>query len=446
MLLLDIYHEGTVTMIMRIQHNIAALSNYNNVGKTTSDLQKTYEKLSSGYKINRASDDAAGLGISEKMRSQIRGMETAEKNVQDGLSLVQVADSGLASINDPNLIRMRELAVQAANDTLTDADRQLVQQEMNQIMDNINSIANNTEFNKIKLLNVPKEMTVEEITYTDTTKMEIEVTVKPGQELVAGYIDVPPGEEKTIDLIAFFGTISGVNWPDMNIISPKGEMFGYSYPLLNGSGVEVDISNASSDKATYSGYSAENETFEFEKPASGRWYIRIHNTGGGETSTFKVKSNNYYIIGLPDAIDQTTQTTIRNVSSPNVLKMQVGPNEGHDFVVDLTDARTPALGIDKIDLSTREGAEKALTMIDHAMKKISEERSKYGAYMNAFEHLQTNVSNANELLTKAESSLRDTDMAKEMTKLQKDQVLLQASQTLSAQINQMGQSILELLG
>lgn len=113
--------------MMRIQHNAAVLNSHNNIMKTANKMQKTYEKLSSGYKINGAADDAAGISISEKMRGQINGLAMAEKNIQNGLSLVQVADSGLAQINNPNLIRMRELAVQAANDTLTDADRALIQ-------------------------------------------------------------------------------------------------------------------------------------------------------------------------------------------------------------------------------------------------------------------------------------------------------------------------------
>lgn len=429
-------------MVLRIQHNIPALNNLNNSRKTTADVQKTYEKLSSGYKINRAGDDAAGLAISEKMRGQIRGLEQAERNIQDGISLVQVADAGLGEISNPNLIRMRELAVLAATDTLTDADRVLIQGEINQIKEGINGLANNTEFNTIKLLNVPDFATIEKVTHTDSTKKEISVTVKPQQQVVAGYIEIKEGDIDPIELFAAFGSITGASWPDMNIISPNGEEFGYADMFLNSNSPITDTTNSSSSEAFYNGYNASNEEFNFKDPIKGKWLIKIHHDGGEKETTFKVKSN-YHIIGLPTELEETTET-ITIEKKPNLV-LQVGPNEGHHFLVDLTDARTAALGVDKVDLSIREGAEKAIELIDGAIQKVSEERSKYGAYMNALEHIQNNVGNAMINLTKAESSIRDTDMAKEITKLQKDQVLLQASQAMMAQINQMGQGILQLL-
>lgn len=127
------------------------------------------------------------------------------------------------------------------------------------------------------------------------------------------------------------------------------------------------------------------------------------------------------------------------------LKIQVGPNEGQHLLIDLSDVRTNVLGLDKIDLTSAQTADSALATIDNAVQLVSQERSKYGAYMNALEHLSQNVSNAYENLVKAESQLRDADMAKEMSKLQKDQVLLQSSQSMMAQINQMSQGILEVL-
>lgn len=149
-------------------------------------MQKTYEKLSSGYRINGAADDAAGLSISEKMRGQMNGLVAAEKNIQNGISLVQVADAGLVQINNPNLIRLRELAVQAANDTLTDADRSLIQQEVHQLKQGINDIANHTEFNTIKLVNIGTTAT------PPTTNLDI--TISPNQQKTVGYIEVKPDD------------------------------------------------------------------------------------------------------------------------------------------------------------------------------------------------------------------------------------------------------------
>jgi len=155
---------------MIIAHNLSALNSLNRLNQNNKATSSTLEKLSSGYRINKAADDAAGLAISEKMRAQIRGLEKAQQNIQDGISLIQTAEGGLASIHNPNLVRLRELAIQAANDTLTDADRKLIQKEVEQIKQGIDEIANNTEFNGIKLLNSeadnPKIIGTEIITMT----------------------------------------------------------------------------------------------------------------------------------------------------------------------------------------------------------------------------------------------------------------------------------------
>lgn len=140
----------------------------------------------------------------------------------------------------------------------------------------------------------------------------------------------------------------------------------------------------------------------------------------------------------------TDSTWTPSTVDPDHLILQIGPNEGHHFKVVLTDARTAALGIDELNVSTRENAEKSLSYIDNASHSVSKERSKYGAYQNALEHILNNVGSAKENLTKAESTLRDTDMAKETSKLKKNQVLLQSAQSTMAQINQMSQGILEL--
>lgn len=138
---------------MRINHNIPALNTYNKMQINQNHIQKTTQKISSGLRINQAADDAAGLGISEGMRAQIRGLEQAERNIQDGISLIQTAENGLAEIENPLVQRMRELAVQASNDSLTPKDKQAIQDETNQIKQNINDIANHTTFNGIHLLN-----------------------------------------------------------------------------------------------------------------------------------------------------------------------------------------------------------------------------------------------------------------------------------------------------
>ena len=167
------------------------------------------------------------------MRGQIRGLEQAVQNIQNGISLIQTAEAGLSEISNPNLIRLRELAVQA-NDTLTKSDCEMIQKEVDQIKHGINDIANNTKFNEIFLLNVPDIGEIEEVEYTAST--EKVVTVKQKERVIAGYIEVP--NPSTLEITAFFGTPSGASWPDMNIVSPIGERFGFSESFLYGSGNE----------------------------------------------------------------------------------------------------------------------------------------------------------------------------------------------------------------
>jgi flagellin len=161
---------------LKINHNIAALNAYNNLSKNMSSTSKTLERLSSGLRINRAADDAAGLAISEKMRSQIRGLSQADRNILDGVSLVQTAEGGLQSIHNM-LQRARELSVQAGNDTLTDSDRQGIQEEIEQLKKGINDTANNTQFNGINLLNVDDDGYFVDKTITKTTSTDYTVTV-----------------------------------------------------------------------------------------------------------------------------------------------------------------------------------------------------------------------------------------------------------------------------
>ncbi|RYD03119.1 hypothetical protein N752_22160 [Desulforamulus aquiferis] len=138
---------------MRIVHNVLALNSVNKLKNINKNLSKSVERLSTGLRINKAADDAAGLSISEKMKAQIRGLQQAQRNIQDGISLIQTAEGGLANILEPPLQRMRELAIQAANDTLSFEDRQAIQKEISQMISAIDGIADNTEFNGIKLLN-----------------------------------------------------------------------------------------------------------------------------------------------------------------------------------------------------------------------------------------------------------------------------------------------------
>ncbi|MEY9979603.1 hypothetical protein [Lysinibacillus sp. RC79] len=210
---------------MIIRHNIASLNTNNRLTQTKKKADSVLEKLSSGYKINRAGDDAAGLAISEKMRGQIRGLNMAGKNIQDGISLIETAESGLGSIQDPNLLRLRELAIQAANDTLTDLDRQQIQQEVEQIKSGIDAIANNTEFNGIKLLN---NNSSSEIKSGTTESNIIWKTIQTGAH--GNFQSIIASSDKLI-AVSSQGEIAmstdGENWTVTNLPSPLSLLDAY---------------------------------------------------------------------------------------------------------------------------------------------------------------------------------------------------------------------------
>jgi len=271
---------------MIINHNISALNTYRQLTVNNSATSKSLEKLSSGYRINRAGDDAAGLAISEKMRGQIRGLNMASKNAQDGISLIQTAEGALQEVHSI-LQRMRELAVQAANGTNTNDDRAELQKEISQLVEEIDRISTDTEFNTLKLLN---------------------------------------GDFATDGVV------------------------------------------------------------------------------------FQIGAN----------AEQTTELTISKMASTE-------------------------LGVNGVDVSTAENASNAIGSVDNAIKLVSSERAKLGAIQNRLEHTINNLGTSAENLSAAESRIRDVDMAKEMMEFTKNTILIQASQAMLAQANQLPQNVLQLL-
>lgn len=444
---------GGITMI--VNHNISALNTLNKLQKNNKANANVLEKLSSGLNINRASDDSAGLAISEKMRGQIRGLEQAQRNIQDGISLIQTAESGLASIQTPPLQRLRELAIQASNDTLTNADRQKVQEEVEQIKKGINEIANNTKFNDIDLLNeAPEIETITEETSIEKTISETKEIMSPGTVLYTKFKNNPTGGE-------IFGVTESVGG--------EGIVFTFQNPPSDPSLIYVEIGknveetlNNMKDKfhAIKNGLDGthtqqefiNSNNVKFEVYGNNPVFIADYNLatsyGGGTGGTFDGAHS--FGVGTTATINYE-KTIVENVTEIteikiyNKLSLQIGANSEEKFQLELTDATTTALGIDDIDFSTRNGAESAISKIDNALKTVSSERSKFGAYQNRLEHIHNNASNYQINLTSAESRIRDADIAKQMMKFAKSQILTQASQIMLAQSINQPQQVLQLL-
>lgn len=419
---------------MIISHNIPALGIINNLGIKSNEASKSSTKLSTGLRINSASDDAAGLSISEKMKAQIRGLNQASKNINDGISLLQTGEGGLQEIHNI-LQRMRSLSVQMANGTYTDDDRMASESEYSHLKEQIDSISETTHFNEIYLLNKGSGVT----SGTEVTAKKLEVIVDPGEVLVAGTINVPA--DPPISLLwvqGSFGVPSGADWPDINIISPTGEKFGYNELYLNSSEYAINESSLSATKAEYTGWKSHPEKMTFTNPVSGTWTIEVRNLGGTLPSPFYIESNLDITInpGLKSGLTTTPQETIY---------IQAGPNEGQGLKIPLINAKSGELELHRTSVITQSDASNSIPLLDAAINTISTYRSQFGAYQNRLEHSLKNVLNYEENLQASQSRIADADIAKEIMRKTVNDILSQSAMAMLSQANSMPQNILSLL-
>lgn len=407
---------------MIIKHNIPSLNINNRLTQNKKKADSVLEKLSSGYKINRAGDDAAGLAISEKMRGQIRGLNMAGKNIQDSISLIQTAEGAINEIH-ALLQRGRELCVQSANDTNTDSDRAKIQMEMEQIKKEITSIGNNTEFNTKKLLdgslsNV-NSISTPQSTFKSTGAGGISFTVNDGwvnfgtNPSVQHKIKLNAGEKVIDDPSKWLftklsisvdyntdGKPYGLNIdtiPDGYTITSHNPNLIFSY-----NGITIDVS-------------------------------QLENTHGSNGTAHR--GDILLTAGINDA--QQVKT--------NGLTFHIGPNTDQKLKLTLSDIRSLAIGIDGVSVLDNSVAQNSITSFDNAINIVSDVRSSIGAYQNRLEYAFNSVTNTSENLQLAESRIRDTDMAKEIMIFAKNNILLQATQSILAQSNKQPERILQLL-
>ena len=347
---------------MIIQHNIAAINSYRNLGINQSGLNKNLEKLSSGYKINRAGDDAAGLAISESMRSQINGLNQAAKNAQDAIGLIQTAEGALTEVHSM-LQRLTTLASQSANGTYNTVARGNLQSEVDELLKEIDRIANNTDFNGIKPLAASN----------GAGKMTFQIG---------------PSSAETITVNSQAMTASGIQaaiWQD------KVDRGQSSYKVGNNT---IQLSGSTNDYIKASGTVGNAYATDLTSPTVGGSALK---TPAGATMTSGAK-----------------------VASALLATMDIS---GTSTVV----------------------ANAAIDTINAAINAVSSYRAKLGAAQNRLEHTVNNLKVTSENITSAESRIRDTDMADEITAFTKNNILLQASQSMLAQSNSVPQSILSLL-
>jgi flagellin len=403
---------------MRINHNINALNAWRNLGSANTSMGKSLEKLSSGLRINRAGDDAAGLAISEKMRSQIKGLDMATKNSQDAISLIQTAEGALTETHSM-LQRMRELSVQAANDTNTAEDRAALQSEVEQLTEEIDRIAETTEFNTQKLLKGSFGLNL------DQTASDIDSVALINNISIDSKNATDGSYKLDIMLInssgAAVSALSGAN----------ADIQGYELTLRNTSSAVQQKLQFTTYSAVEGNYSKVQE-FNFDEfGVSFNFTIESKTGTGAFTQLYAAKDLQVDLAGESGTF-------------------QIGANEDQNIKVALGDMSAENLGLKTgatydVDVTTRSGANAAIATLDASIKQVSDERANMGAIQNRLEHTINNLSVASENLTAAESRIRDVDMAREMMKFTKDQILLQSSNAMLAQANQLPQNVLSLL-
>jgi flagellin len=391
--------------IMRINHNIAALNANNRLKLNDTAISKNLQKLASGYRINSAADDAAGLAVSEKMRAQINGLNQAIDNAENGISLIQTAEGGLNE-TESILQRMNTLAVESANGTYQDeTDRANLNKEIEALKSEIDRISKSTNFNQINLLDGSLGYSVDASNETD-------------------------------------GAITQIN--GLTSVSLSGGNLAVNDKLTisdNGSN-NLTVTTAS----TITGLSFTSVSTEDNKASS--YIIKATIDDAQATAETKEKYDGLTItVTLDNSYASSSVTGNVTVSQSNTLSLQIGSenNENQRVSLSVGDMSSKGLGIDDISIATQEEAQSAIDDIKTAINTVSSTRADLGALQNRLEHTVNNLTTMSENLTSAESTIRDVDMASEMVELTKNQILEQAATSMLAQANAQPQSVLSLL-
>ena len=493
---------------MVVQHNMQAMNANRMLNVTTTQQSKATEKLSSGYKINRAADDAAGLSISEKMRKQIRGLDQASTNAQDGISAVQTAEGALTEVHSM-LQRMNELATQAANGTNSESDRQSIQDEIDQLTTEIDRVAETTKFNETYLLKGNGKNSTVKIaaqdagiagsltgvgTGTAVFKMN---TLKYGQSItigskgytigttIADIRNAITGAASDINIGGNIGagsiiTINGTEYTvaeDKDVDKTENKLTKKEIAALIQDGDKVVVGTQTmvamtetkadgigdNDASVISAKKAYSIIADELRKASSIGADAGHEASVETDKTvtigkdgLEVKADAKNAMAAGDKTQTNTQVTfIINEGSVKVDQgLQLGLHVGADadetnkisFTIDTMSSA--GLGVKGLNVVDGSGAKAtyAIDAIADAVAKVSAQRSALGAVQNRLEHTINNLDNVVENTTSAESQIRDTDMAETMVEYSKNNILAQAGQSMLAQANQSNQGVLSLLG
>ena len=446
-------------MSMVVKNNMSAINTLNTLNKNSSALSKSLQKVSSGMKINSAADDASGYAISERMRVQIRGLDQAKANTQNGSSMMKVAEGAVSSTVEI-LKTLKEKVINAANDSNTDADRATIQKELDQSIDQINDNANIT-FNGKYLVDG-----------SHNSKVTATTTAMTNESLYS-----------TTNFSTKFTAMQDRNGQSLNITSKDTVTIsfvkeGKTYSTSIKADAKGDLSTllVSANKVLEQGTTNPNNSFDVSATGMGTTSDigkdiasdPVHTADFGNALTIKAKA-----AGVKDQISGVTisvtdsqgkvkksanavldnfSESIRaqNASDDNAISLQVGTKANQSIRVGLTDMRAEALGLQGSDgstlqIGTQAQANAAINVLDNAVQKALDQQTTIGSVESRLEYTSSNLTTSSENVQSSESTIRDADMAKEMTNYTKNNVLLQAAQSMLAQANQSSSSVLSLL-
>ena len=444
-------------MGMVVKNNISALNTLNTMNRNNSALSKSLEKVSSGMKINSAADDASGYAISERMRVQIRSLDQANQNAQNGNKLLKTAEGAVSSTLDI-LKTLKEKVVNAANDTNTTADRQIIQNELNQAIDQINDNANVT-FNGKTLVDGSMNKAIATATTSAFTNQSLSTATASDTGLTAlldrdgNTLDIKATDKLKVSFVRngkTFSTEYSVTDTKLSDIFTKvtttagGATAGFSTTInaatligADATGTNLYTADGGSAITVASGAGGTQEQI------SG-FSISVSGVDGNVKKSINAKL---------DAFTNTIKA--QDVSNNNALTLQIGTKSNQSINVGLSEMRAKALGLQgtdattgvvkNIDVTTKDNANVAINVLDTAITKVLSEQTKIGAVESRLDYTSTNLTTASENVSAAESTIRDANMAKEMTEFTKNNILMQASQAMLAQANQSTQNVLSLL-
>jgi flagellin len=434
-------------MGMVVKNNMSAISTLNTLNKNSNALTKSLAKVSSGMKINGAADDASGYAISERMRVQIRGLDQANSNTQNGSSMMKVAEGAVSSTVDI-LKTLKEKVINAANDTNTDSDRATIQKELDQSIDQINDNANVTYNGKLL------------VDGSHNSEVKATSTAMTNQSLSTD----TTGTTKFCEMKDRNGNSLNINSMDKVTISfvKQGKTYTTSVSATNSLSDLITKANSQSSAA----FSTEIRTNSYiGKDVAGDTVATADTTNaltisaGGSSVSNQISGITISVTNTKGAVQKSANAVLdnfsesiraQNKSTDNAMVLQVGTKANQSIKVGLTDMRAEALGLQSssganIQIGTQQQANAAISVLDNAVAKALDQQTTIGSIESRLEYTSANLTTASENVQSSESTIRDANMAKEMTDYTKNNVLMQAAQSMLAQANQSSSSVLSLL-